>query len=351
MINHVSQQRPILVAVVLRGQDEPVLATARTLARKLHAPLHLVHAVRPMFSYVGAGDLAINPYYGYEMNFNDKEEQSARAKLEALRTSLDDVAVDTHLIRDFPAEAVLSLADEINAGLIIMGVGEDNGGLLSGVSTEFTLASEALAPVLLVPSKIQVPFEGPLRILVADNLGEEGQAALMAAVKCANDLHAESLSHVHVQDMSIQDVDRMIESVRESMILGQIPSDPDLNRDYYMEQVRARTQDELIKRYEGLTENQLNSTRYEATVRFGRPAEEIHQEVNRIGAQMMVFGRHHRLHRKTLSLGRIPYSAMVEDGVATLVVPEVQTNLSERAIRETKKDVRVGSQPIELHNH
>ncbi|RZA24690.1 MAG: hypothetical protein EOP10_09160 [Proteobacteria bacterium] len=340
MINHISHQRPILVAVLLNSGDDPILTTARYLARKLHAPLHIVHAVRPMFSYVGAGDIVVNPYYGYEMNFNDKEEQIARSKLDALSGAFDDVEVSTHLIRDFPPEAVLTLADELNAGLIIAGVSEDAGGFLSGVSTGFTLASEANVPVLLVPQHEGVRFEGPLRILVADNFGEEGQAALDAAVQLANELHAESLTHVHVQDMSFQDVDRMIESVRESMILGQIPSDPELNREYYIDKVKARTQTELMKRYEESIEPHLNSTRYEAAVGFGKPSEEIHNEVNRVGAQMMVFGRHHLVHRKTLSLGRIPYPAMVEDGVATLVVPDVKTGSQEKMVHRSNFEQR-----------
>ncbi|RYG97694.1 MAG: hypothetical protein EON58_09145, partial [Alphaproteobacteria bacterium] len=49
-----------------------------------------------------------------------------------------------------------------------------------------------------------------MKILVADNLEREGEAALSAGLKLANELHAESLTHMHVQDMSYSEVDRMI---------------------------------------------------------------------------------------------------------------------------------------------
>lgn len=340
MINHVSHQKPILAAVLLNANDDPVINSARYLARKLHAPLHLVHAVRPMFSYVGAGDIVVNPYFGHEVDYNEREEREARQKLEGLQAAFDDVEIITHLVRDFPSEAISSLAEEVDAGLLVCGVDvhASEGSFLSGTSTAYVLASEAEVPVLLIPQNKGVRFEGPLRVLIADNLEVEGECALESAILLANELHAESLTHMHVQDMSLQDVDKMIDSVRESMVLGKIPSDPDLNRDFYIEKVKARTQNELLRRYEEGARG-LNSTRYEAKVAFGKAADEIHSEVERANLQLMVFGRHHLVHRKSLSLGRIPYSAMAMQGVAALVVPDhksvpLQKNVDRRLLAQ-----------------
>lgn len=134
----------------------------------------------------------------------------------------------------------------------------------------------------------------------------------------------------------------MVESVRESMVLGKIPSDPELNRDYYIDKVKARTQTELLRRYEAASKG-LNSTRYESSVAFGKPSEEIHAEVERTDAQLMVFGRHHLVHRKSLSLGRIPYSAMAMQGVAALVVPDHKAAHAEKNVDRRLSEQGSGS--------
>ncbi|RYZ58279.1 MAG: universal stress protein [Proteobacteria bacterium] len=299
--------------------------TARFLAKKLHAPLHLVHAVRPAFSYVGSGDVTINPYYGYETSWSEKEERDSKAKIARLLESIDDVEVHSAILRDFPADALLTYAHEQKAGLILSGVSMEDKSrnrVLSGLSTGLSLASDSDIPVLLVPKTQKLRLEQGLRIMVADNFEREGELALTAGMSLANALHAEQLTHVHVQDTSFSDIDKMIESVRESVLLGNMEADPLLNREYYMEQVRAKGREELIRRCHQTKVKALNSTIYEAVTAFGNPVNEVHAEVLRTGSQLMVFGRHHMIRRKTLSLGRIPYSAMIEDGVATLIVPD-----------------------------
>lgn len=325
MQNYVNKTRPIVAALLLDATDQAILSAARFLARKLHAPLQLVHAVRPMFSYVGSGDIVINPYYGYESHFSENEERDAKVKLEALRETIDEVEVSSEVLRDFPAEAILDFAQDKHAGLIICGVRPDDKErhrLLSGLSTAFSLASDADVPVLLIPIDRPIPFDRPLRMLIADNLESEGEEALEVALALAHALHAEQLTHIHVQETSYGEIDKMIESVRESMLKGAIPANPILNRDVYIEGVRTKTRDELLRRCHSSAAAALNSTVYEPVVAFGHPADEVHDEIQRSGSQIMIFGRHHLIRRKTLSLGRIPYKAMIEEGVATLVVPD-----------------------------
>ena len=312
----------IVAALSLDSSDTAILQTALYLARTLLTSLELVHAVRPLFTSVGAGDTIVNPHFSYETTYSDQEAKTAENKLQQLASEIDDVVVNTHILRDYPTEAILTVANEIGAGLIICGVREPTSKhtFLSGLSTGFSLASYSDIPVLLVPDHKPIRFDRPIRILVADNLEAEGLSALNAGFSLARELHAESLIHMHVQEMSLPEIDRMIETVRDSMILGQIPSDPLLSRDYYIDRVRSRTREEMLRRCLELQAESLNSTQYEAVIAFGTPSDEIHQEVQRIETQIMIFGRHHLLRRKTLSLGRIPYHAMIEEGVSTLVV-------------------------------
>jgi hypothetical protein len=64
--------------------------------------------------------------------------------------------------------------------------------------------------------------------------------------------------------------------------------------------------------------------RYQTAVAFGSPAEELKRIALAHKAQIMIFGRHHMLHKKSFALGKIPYQAMVEEQIATLVVPDLE---------------------------
>jgi len=329
--------QPLVAAVKLDGSDNEVLSTALHLARRLNARLELVHAVRPIFSYVSAGDMILNPYYGHEMTYADTEEREARIRLSQIIDSLDDARVTGHIIRDFPAEGVMALAHECAAALIICGVRGQAGmkagsdtrpkTFLSGLTTGFALAAEAEVPVLLVPPGARMNPEG-LKVLVADSGRGEGEEALRAGVHLANALDAEQLTHMHVQETSLQEIDRMIESVRASILHGHESSTPVVSRELYMERVRAQTREELQNRCTSAGVEALNRTRYETVVSFGNPADEVHAEVLRSDSHLMVFGRHHLIRKKSLSLGRIPYHAMIENGVLTLIVPDAHQEAS-----------------------
>ncbi|MBC7660115.1 MAG: universal stress protein [Chitinophagaceae bacterium] len=350
--------KPIVAALKLDSSDHSVLAATRYFARRLHAPVELVHSIRPILSYVGSGDATVNPYYGYEMNFALSSERAARTQLSQLVQTLDDIEVRAHVVRDFPADAVLGVVQDYSASMIVCGVRskdqeKDGKSFLSGLSTGLTLASEATVPVLLVPPDL-LGFNDPLRLLIADNLESEGDFALETAMKLANDLHAEQLVHVHVQNATFREIDHMIDSVRESMIRGQMPSDPLLNRELYMERISAQTVEEMVRRCREHNIHALNSTLYEAVCRFGHPAEEVHNEVLNREIQLMIFGRHHLIRKHTLSLGRIPYNAMIEDRVATLVVPDdahYEMDTAGAFQREDRREARFGHTTNFRGNH
>ena len=112
MSQPIMKSNPIVVALQLDESDASVLAAARYLSKQLHAPLELVHAVHPLFAYASAGDLALNPYYGYELNFSDNEAQAAKSRMSTLVQSLDDVPAR----RDGRAAGKGSCLDQVHAG-------------------------------------------------------------------------------------------------------------------------------------------------------------------------------------------------------------------------------------------
>jgi nucleotide-binding universal stress UspA family protein len=322
-------RKPIIVGVSLDKNDELLIQSAAALARRLESPLELVHATQPIFNYMGAGDVVVNPYYGYDRVINDMEDEEARKGLQRVRQTLPaDLAVGIHVLRDYTSEALTTMATELKAGMIVTGLGKRAGSnLLEGMSTAFSLAAHAEVPVLILPLGQRLAFEEAPRLLVADNMENEGQLALEAAVQMALALNAAAVCHLHVHTLSKKDAEHMVEKVREAMALGRIPVNPEFSTSTYMEQVRETYSDQLRARFRAVPGAAALTPRYQSLVSFGKPVEELHKTTQLHKPQLLVFGRHHLFHRQRFSLGKIPYDAMMEEGVATMIVPDTAAHL------------------------
>jgi len=318
------RNRAIVVGVSLDKTEDHLIQSAVALARKLESPLELVHATQPIFNYMGAGDVVVNPYYGYDRVINDLEDEEARKGLEKIRQNLPkDLQIGLHVLRDYTSEALTTIATEVKAGLIVCGMSQRAASnLLEGMSTAFSLASHAEVPVLVLPLGVPVGFSERPRMLVADNLEDEGRRALEVAIQLALELDCTEICHTHVHKLSNMEVKYMVDRVREAMNLGKIPLNPEFSTTTYTEQVRAKISDDLHARFLNIPGSQAVANDYETLVSFGKPAEELHRTTQLRRPQLLVFGRHHLFHRQRFSLGKIPYEAMMEEGVATLIVPD-----------------------------
>ncbi len=321
-----TSQKPIVVGLLLDEQDSGLLKTATSLARQLGSSLELVHAVRPVFNYIGAGDVVVNPYYGYDWVLNDVEEQQSRQRIELVKKSLaSNLTVNTHIVRDYPAEALSTIAHEVRAGMVLCGIQlKASKSLLGGLSTAFSLAAHAECPVMLLPITTSIDFQSPSTLLIADNLEAEGRIALESGLRLAQDLTCRSIVHAHVHNLGRPEIDHIVEQIRTAMTLGTIPNNPKFSSEFYQDTVRQRIVDELVYRYHNTEGVQLLDSQYQPAVRFGEPADQLHQLVKEHKAQIMVFGRHHMIHKKNFAFGKIPYQAMIEDQVASFIVPDLE---------------------------
>lgn len=321
------RHKAIVVGLSLDATDQDLLHTAIALARKLESPLELVHATQPIFNYMGAGDVVVNPYYGYDRVINDLEDEDARKGLDTLRQTIPaDVKAGVHVLRDYASEALTTIATEVHAGLIICGISKDaSANFLGGMSTAFSLASHAEVPVLIVPLGVKLDVATRPRMLVADNLEVEGRRALEVAIQLADELDCAEICHTHVHQLGITEVQHMVDKVREAMTLGRIPHNPEFSSRIYVEQIRGKINDELRYRFHNSQGAYRVKMRYETLVAFGNPVEELHKITLQHSSQLLVFGRHHLFHRRRFAVGKIPYNAMMEQGVATLIVPDLDS--------------------------
>ncbi len=319
-----SRPRPIILGLLLNESDHSLIKAAVALARRLQKPLTLVHAVRPIFHYLGAGDVSINPYYGYDKVLNDMEEEQAKTQLKALAKEIpEDIIVDTLVMRDYPAEALATLGAELHASLIICGVQiPQEKGILSGFSTAFSLAAHGEIPILMLPLGVELDLSGDLRILIADNLEKEGRAALENALFLAHALQCNEVLHAHIYPIDKHEIEHLVGHIQTAMNEGKIPIQPEFSVETYKEGLKHRIKDDLLYRFHNSIGAQGLMSRYQVAIAFGSPSEELQKLAKAHKAQIMIFGRHHLLHKKSFALGKIPYQAMVEEHIATLVVPD-----------------------------
>jgi nucleotide-binding universal stress UspA family protein len=180
-----SRRRTILCAVAGVEEAERPVAVARELAERLADEVVLVHVVVPPPPVPRGGGFPPGPYEPVELT---SFERTGGAILRAIaeRTALE-AARRRPLVGD-PATAVVSLAEEMDADLIVVGArrrGLFVSALLGSVSREIADATDR--PVVVVPSAGRLAHLTPVRCVVC---GVDGGPESRRAVRVANDLAA-----------------------------------------------------------------------------------------------------------------------------------------------------------------
>ena len=109
--------RKIVVAVDFSEHVDPVLDAAVDFARQFNAELHLVHAFDVRIPLVTPYEVAI------PTAFIEEAREAAASKLDALirKVAAEGVTATSHLSEVPAASAIVDMAEELEADLIIMG--------------------------------------------------------------------------------------------------------------------------------------------------------------------------------------------------------------------------------------
>jgi nucleotide-binding universal stress UspA family protein len=266
---------PTKILLATDGSREAELAArvAVDLAQKTHSELHMVHA----FGLVPVGP----PVYPEATNLQSVEyeaeieegqrisEQRAREVLEAevekVRSAGYTVAGE-HLIEERIAPGIIGLAEEIGAGLIVIG-SRGRGGIRRALmgSVSDTVVRHAHCPVMVVREDEHGGDDLPGRILLAVDGSEEASAAARTAVELAERTDSE-LHMVHVGEVHPE------------------------RRGYLAryEVLQEEAQNLLKEQVEGV--ESAGGTISRAHLRMGRPDEEIVVLGEEIGASLIVTG-------------------------------------------------------------
>ena len=326
-----TKQQTLIAGVSLSGQEKDYLRSCVGLADLLDAKLVLAHAILPFQSYAYAGEGAFYPVANYETGFRELSEAKATEEFDTLVNFCRDISgpgslsIDTRVVHADPALGLASLARELDASLLICGHHQKaSKSDLFGMSTAFLLMAEANMPVLSLPleTKSEINQKKPPRVLLADELTQEEPELIRIAAPILKAMKATQVTHVHISPLSQREIDHMVDTIKNGMILGRFPSDPNFNRDRYMSGTIKSIAMQLKQRFEaGTASQQLDHLHYQAIARFGDPLEEITDLAKDTQSTLLVFGRHHIFHRKTLSSGNLPYHGMTSLELPVLVVP------------------------------
>ena len=219
---------PTRILLTIDGSREAELAarTAADLAQKTHSEVHVVHAVSiapvgPLV-YPEATDLQ-----SVELEAEIKEEDQRiserrarevlEAEVEKIRSSGGAVA-EEHLIEGPVAPAIVTLAEEIGAGLIVMGsrgLGGIRRALMGSVSD--SVVQHAHCPVMVVRAE---PVLFPTKLLVATDRSREAQLGATTAADLAkstnSELHVVHVGFEQLRDEAQKELDTEVGMIRES---------------------------------------------------------------------------------------------------------------------------------------
>lgn len=329
MLELFSTYTTIVVGLSLNDREDHIVQSAVSLAQRTGSQLILVHATEPNRSYLLAREGFALPYEELEQETIDAELVMAQNKMETLRDSLPSSLVcETRVFRDYPEDAIEEVARSSKATLILCGFNrERHPRFLGGMSTALSLMAHSRHPVMVIPGDRPIDFQNhPHTVLVADDFGSDGEQALKGAMGFCRSIDVDHLVHAHVNTMSYREINQMVEQVRIAMLEGRIPTNPDFTSQAYIEETKADLKNRLKQRIEGIDPAFTHEYKYKTSVRFGAPIEEIHRLTVETKSSVLIFGKHHMLHRGRLSLGKVPYEAMVEPEVATIIVPEPEAD-------------------------
>lgn len=285
-----TETRAIVVGVeAVRNQDR-VLTPAVQLAERLGAPLHVVHGFvlsDPLLdAYARSGYLG----EGVLENHGRDIQAALAEQVERVTTRAD---VQPRAVAGPPVAAVLQVAEEVDAGMIIVGSSRHGTFPLSLLgSTVRTLIRRSPVPVLMMRPDIPVV---PRRILAATDLSSQSAEALAAGI---------DLGRAGGSDFEV----RLLMVINKSLL--QLPLEQRL-----LDEVAGRELEEFA------SQAAPGFERMTRMVRKGEPVAEILAEAESWGADLVVMGTQGRRGVDRLLLGSVAEAIVRGAPSNVLVVP------------------------------
>jgi nucleotide-binding universal stress UspA family protein len=181
------------------------------------------------------------------------------------------------------------------------------------------LMASSSVPILAVDPGLDKPLPDKPRILMADDLSDDAEAALAFAADLTTASHGGLLHHLHVNGIT-EDALRAALATAAATAHTQTPA-PDAAHDVFLG-LQRRLKGRLDSRASAFVDHiEATDGRYFADVATGGVDPELERVVRTFKPDLLVFGRHHALRTKPFNIGRLPFRAMLSYGKPVLVVP------------------------------
>lgn len=296
--------RCIVAGVGELAGDDPTLLLAMDLARRCDAELHVVHAYQlPQL-------FTMSP--GLEVVYPEGTERYASAVREALEAAVrripDPGAVTCHAVAGAPAAALVGIAEEVRADLVVVGAARPTrlGRPMLGTTAQRVLRAAGV-PVLVARTAL---FRAPQRVLMTTDL-----TAMSGAV------HERALDVID----ALYGLDGM--ELRSLLVLafGLVP--PPLP-----EHALRKTAYVELDRF--LRERRARACAVRPAVRIGEPAVQIVDEVADWNADLLVVGTHARHGLPRMWLGSVAEACIRDTPCSILAIPPIRVPAEAPARRE-----------------
>ena len=295
--------RDLVVGVEMGRYGDPVLRSASELAQHLNAALHVVHGYMlsdPLLdAYARAGYLGEQTLTQFGQNI----QAALQAQVDAV---IPGLAASARAVAGSPATAMLELAHEVDADLILVGSTRHDRLPLSllGSSCRAVIRRSELPVLMLRPDRPGVP----LKVLVATDLSPLAEAAYHESLAIAGGSAAVEM--------------RCLLVVSEALMM--LPLERRL-----LDRV---AEEELEEFTQGLA---IEGRPVERVIRRGDPAAEIAAEASEWRADLIALGSHGRRGMERFLIGSVAESILKTSPCNVLVVPH--------AVQPSAEDHHVGS--------
>jgi nucleotide-binding universal stress UspA family protein len=301
------------------------------MARTLGAPLHLVSVwetklidMAKAFQRLPHIDWQHLQLEALSQSIRNKIQSSCDHQLEHIAREIDpDLTVTRQVVTaKYPAQGLLAEAEKHQASLILLGSGtKADNYFTQSFSTPLSTMAETVVPVLVVGPECQADFSKQgLRVVLADDLRDTTFPAMQKAATWLIKLDVSDLLHVHIEELSLDRARQILGTatveLRSTLEWEKLSSDLMHALDVTM---RERLQGR-IPEVKAFIESKGGTLRTEVR-RCPHVRDEIERAADEFKADLIIFGRHQKVHQRPYMVGRVTYQAMISQKRAVMVIP------------------------------
>lgn len=317
------KDRTIVAGIKFTPGTKDFLSSLISLAERTDMSLKLTHVVEPWRSpgIVPPGEY-VSPYIVRQAE--EKRLKEAQETLEyTVKNIQGKIPLSTHVLSANAADGIRSDALTSRASLVVCSIKPMSHRFIpQGFSTALAMMAQSTIPIMVIPEEKNIRFtQDRLTILICDDLTETSAEAVTTAAEFAGSLQNCNLVHLHVHPEPTHKL------VEWAVQISQMSQTKDLTYGFPIRQetIVEETEQAIRKK---LTERLLvpaylleqSKVSYEQKTKFGSVFEEITSVVKSIKPDLIVFGRHYFVHKHPVSIGKVPFYAMLSLDTPVMVI-------------------------------